>query len=95
MNPITETSLLVRNDALPTGEIDGELVALDLDRGDCFGIDHIGTLIWRMAAAPVRAGAIVDRLVAEHEVERDACRADVFPFLAELADAGLVRLLEE
>ena len=94
MASIDESSLIVRNDSIPTGEIDGELVALDLERGDCFGMDRIGTLIWAMAAEPVRAAAIVDRLASEHDVDRDQCRDDVLPFLADLADAGLMRVLE-
>ena len=91
---ITEASLIVRNEAIPTGEIDGEMVALDLDRGTCFGLDPIGTLIWALAASPVRVGALIDRLAADHEVDRATCRDDVLPFLADLIDAGLVRVID-
>lgn len=91
---ITEASLIVRNDAIPTGEIDGEMVALDLARGDCFGLDRIGTLIWALAAEPVRVAAIVDRLAADHDVDRATCRDDVLPFLNELRGAGLVRVID-
>lgn len=91
---ITEASLIVRNDAIPCGEIDGEMVALDLDRGDCFGLDRIGTLIWALAAEPMRVSALIDRLAADHAVDRATCRDDVLPFLAELADAGLVRVID-
>lgn len=93
MTKITEADTIVRNDRIPTGEIDGELVALDLERGDCFGMDRVGTLIWAMTAEPVGVAAIIDRLVMEHEVERDTCRNDVLPFIGELAEAGLVRVL--
>jgi len=86
--------MIVRNDQIPTGEIDGELVALDLERGDCFGMDRVGTLIWAMAAKPVHIAEIVDRLTADHEVDRATCRDDVLPFIGELAEAGLVRVLE-
>lgn len=94
MNNIDETSFVVRNAQIPTGVIDGELVALDLDRGDCFGMDRIGTVIWTMTAEPVRVAIIVDRLVEEYEVSRDICLGETLPFLGELADAGLVRVLE-
>lgn len=94
MTDLTEASMIVRNDQIPTGEIDGELVALDLDRGDCFGMDRVGTLIWQMAAEPVPVAAIVDRLTQDHDIDRETCRNDVLPFIGELADAGLVRVLE-
>jgi hypothetical protein len=94
MTNISESSTIVRNDRIPTGEIDGELVALDLDRGDCFGMDRIGTLIWAMSAEPVGVAQIIDRLAQDHEVDRDTCRNDVLPFIADLADSGLVHVME-
>ena len=95
MNDISEASLLVRNSEIPTGVIDGELVALDLARGDCFGMDQVGTTIWNMATSPIRAGDIIDRLSEEYEVDRATCAGDVLPFLADLAGAGLVRVIDE
>lgn len=56
MTDVTEASRIVRNDRIPTGEIDGELVALDLEQGDCFGMDRVGTLIWGMTAEPIAIG---------------------------------------
>lgn len=47
---ISESTVVVRNETVPTGEIDGELVALDVDKGDCFGMDRVGASIWRIAA---------------------------------------------
>ena len=95
MSIIGEQDRLVRNQTIPTGVIDGEMVALDLDRGECFGMDRVGTLIWEMSAEPIRVATMIDRLAAEHGVDRATCAADVLPFLADLAEAGLVRVLEE
>lgn len=86
-------SVILRSTHMPTGEIDGEMVALDLDNGECFGIGKIGTLIWEMAADPIRVGEIVDRLVADFDVEVDECRLDVLSFLKEMNGAGLVQVL--
>ena len=90
---INGQSRIVRNAGIPTGAIDGETVALDLDRGECFGMDKIGSIIWEMAADPVRVADVVDRLARSHVVGRKQCLADVLPFLEELASAGLVRVL--
>ena len=90
---INTQSLILRNAHMPTGEIDGEMVALDLDQGQCFGIGKIGTLIWDMAAEPARVHDIVDRLVAHHDVEPGECLADVLSFLEEMNGAGLVKVL--
>ncbi len=90
---INEHSLVLRNLQIPTGEIDGETVALDLDQGQCFGIGKIGTLIWDMTAHPVRVSAILNRLVADYDVEPGQCRADVLSFLDEMHGAGMVLVL--
>jgi hypothetical protein len=95
MNTIDESSRLVRNAEIPTGVIDGELVALDLARGDCFGMDKVGTVIWTLICEPIQVATIIDRLVEDYHVDRESCANDVLPFLGELAEAGLVRVLEE
>lgn len=95
MAGINPDSMIVRESALPTGEIDGELVALDIERGECFGLDTIGADIWRLAEQPQRVGDLVDQLVATYEVERDQCLADIQRFLAELAELGMIRVVRE
>ena len=91
--PIGESTCVVRNDSIPTGEIDGELVALDLDSGHCFGMDRIGSAIWQIAAEPITIGAIADELVVRHDVDRARCVADILPFIEQLLAEGLLRQL--
>lgn len=82
----------VRNDALPSGEVDGELVALDMDKGDCFGLDRVGTEIWHLAAEPVSLKAIIANMVERYEVDEAQCMADLQPFLSDMVEAGLLRV---
>jgi len=93
MQAIDETTRVVRNEDLPTGEIDGELVALDLDRGECFGMDEVGSALWAIAAEPVSVGSIADALTQRYEVDRAQCLADIRPFIADLISEGLLRRL--
>jgi len=95
MQPIDETTRVVRNENLPTGEVDGELVALDLERGHCFGMDQVGSAVWSLAAEPVSVGAIVDSLTTSFDVERDRCFADLQPFVSDLIQEGLLRRLPD
>ncbi len=93
MKAVTEFTQVVRNQNVPTGEIDGELVALDLERGSCFGMDHVGTAIWELADEPVTVGAIADALTQSHDVERVQCLSDILPFVEDLVGEGLLRTL--
>ena len=87
---VEENLRVVRNETIPTGEVDGELVALDLDKGSCFGMDPIGLTIWELAAKPVTVGQIADALTASHDVSREQCLSDVGPFIGDLLAEGLL-----
>jgi hypothetical protein len=88
--PVEENMRFVRNQSIPTGEVDGEVVALDLDKGSCFGMDGVGSEIWEMAARPVTVSEIADALTKRHDVSRDRCIADVIPFIDDLLAEGLL-----
>ncbi|MEE8368087.1 MAG: PqqD family protein, partial [Thermoanaerobaculia bacterium] len=74
-------------------EVDDEAVLLDLERGHYFGLDEVGTRIWRLLGehstlpevyrALLRAGYAVDEGELEHDLEG---------FVGELAAAGLIEL---
>jgi hypothetical protein len=87
---VEQNMRFVRNQAIPTGEVDGEVVALDLDKGSCFGMDGVGSEIWELAANPVTVAEIADALTARHDVSRDRCIADVTPFIDDLLAEGLL-----
>lgn len=88
--PVEETFRVIRNQTIPTGEVDGELVALDLDKGSCFGMDRIGSEIWEIAAQPMTVGEIADVLTQRHDVSREQCLIDVAPFIGDLLAEGLL-----
>ena len=88
--PLTDDCLVVQSQALPSGEIDDELMALDAKRGEILGLDKVGTEIWRMTASPVRVGDIVAALEVLYEAEPGAVRADTIAFLEELRAARLI-----
>jgi len=88
---VDENMRVVRNEAIPTGEVDGEMVALDLEKGSCFGMDRVGSAIWEIAARPVTIGEIADALAASHDVSRAQCLSDIAPFIDDLVAEGLLR----
>ncbi len=72
-------------------EVERELVLLDLNSERYFGLDEMGTAIWK---AVTRAPTIEDayqELSAEYEVEPEELRADLKNLLRELIDQGLLK----
>ena len=73
-------------------EVGGETVLLDLESEQYFGLDAVGSRIWQLLGEGMGTEAVVETLLLEYEVERDALAADVAALLEQLAEAGLVRL---
>jgi hypothetical protein len=71
-------------------EIEGEFVALNIDRGQCYGMDSIASKVWSLLAEPSSLEAICAALESTYDVDPDTCRADVASLLASLANEGLV-----
>ncbi|MCM8558317.1 PqqD family protein [Sphingomicrobium sediminis] len=81
---------VARNAAIPTGEVDHELMALDPKAGEVYGLDAIGTEIWKSIEGETRIGDIVDRMLDEFDVDRATCEADTLSFLDELLAANMI-----
>lgn len=81
--------LEVRRDVL-TRELRGESVLLDLASERYFGLDDVGTGMWRALTAADTIEAGIAALLAEYDVAPAQLRSDVADFVQKLADAGLV-----
>ena len=73
-------------------EVSGETVLLDLDSESYFGLDEIGTRIWKLLNDETSAGEMVDALLEEYEVGRETLEADVAELLENLLEAGLIKV---
>jgi hypothetical protein len=73
-------------------DIEGELVAVDLDSSTYLGANRSGLELWRALAAGARHDDLVSRLVDVFGIERARATRDVDAFLA---DASAKRLLRD
>lgn len=71
-------------------ELDGEFVMLDPDSGNYYGLNEVGSAVWRLIASPRRLDEVVAHVCATFEVAPDRCRADVERLVSELAHRQLV-----
>ena len=78
------------SDEVIAQEINGETVLLDLASEQYFGLDVLGTRIWRLLEQGVPLSAIIEQLLPEFEVDREQFVADVNRFVSEMLEAGLI-----
>lgn len=71
-------------------ELEGEAIILHLDSGTYFGLDVVGTSIWRRLERQESVGVVVDALVDEFEVDAPRARLDVEQLITQLVDKGLM-----
>jgi hypothetical protein len=74
-------------------EIEGEAVLLDLKSECYFGLDAVGTRIWRLIEAKGELKAVHATLLGEYDVEPTRLEHDLRDLIGRLADAGLVSVV--
>lgn len=73
-----------RSTSAATAEIDGQLVALDINKGVCYGLNEVGTRIWGLIDAPMSARAISEILVDEYDVDQATAEEQTLDLILEL-----------
>jgi hypothetical protein len=73
-------------------ELDGEAVVLNLDTGIYFGLDVIGTRIWRLIEARKPLRIVLGTMVEEYDAPPDRLERDLLAFVERLTGKGLLAL---
>lgn len=89
MSPASlEDSFVLNQDAL-FRDLDGEAVILNLESGTYFGLNEVGTRIWRLIEQHGRLQTVFDELCREYEVAPDRLKTDLVELVSRLAEARL------
>ncbi len=88
----------LQNHATPSAdvlfqEVGGEAVLLSLASEQYFGLNPVGTRIWQLLGRDSSLQAAFDVLCGEWEIEPARLQDDLLSLVAQLADAGLVRVV--
>ena len=85
----------VISESVACAELGDEVVLLNVETGIYFGLDAVGADMWRLLTEGAAEGDIVDRLLAEYDVEPDRLRADLAAVLDALEAKGLARIVRD
>jgi hypothetical protein len=85
-------TLISRSPSVLTAEVDGEIVMMSIEQGRYFGLDDIGSDIWKRIEQPCSFAALIDRLAADYDADRATIAADVQAMLGRMAAQDVVRL---
>lgn len=73
-------------------ETGDEAVLLDIAGEHYFGLNAVGTRVWRLLEAGADLRAVCDVLLGQYDVGAEVLEHDVIALVGQLADAGLVAI---
>lgn len=88
------TARLTADPTMVFGTIDGDLVAMNVDRGSYFHFNGMAGRILELLGQPQSLASICDQLTREYRVERDECEREVLAFATALVERGVLRTRE-
>lgn len=76
-------------------DLAGDVVILNLADGSYYGLNEVGSYIWKLLQSPMTVQDICVSVAAEYDVDERTCRDDVFELLETLAKKSLVEMIDE
>ena len=73
-------------------EVDGEIVLLDMNSENYFGLDTVGTSIWHALKKSANLNEVLMLLLDEYEVEEEILRKDLIIFVENLKTNKLIKM---
>ena len=76
-------------------EVDGEMVLLDMNSENYFGLDAVGTDIWQAMQEKECLTEVLEALLEQYEVEEEVLKKDLLNFVDKLQESGLITILND
>ena len=89
---IDSSTVISRSPAVLTAEVDGEIVMMSIEQGRYFGLDDIGSDIWKRLDTPRSFAELINRLASDYDADQATIAADVRDLLSRMAEQDVVRL---
>ena len=93
MKSDVKAKFIRRCDNVPSKEVEGELLLLNIKDGNYFGMNKSGMVIWKMLDGTKRIDDVSRALSRKFKVSLAGATKDVDVFLKELRRAGLIELV--
>jgi hypothetical protein len=75
-------------------EIGDDIVALNIERGQCYGMEEVTATVWNLLAKPLSLEQLCAQLMDIYEVEAEVCRAEVSRLLEIFKKEELIEIAD-
>ena len=77
-----------------SAEMDDDVVTMNLEQGEYFGLDAVGSRIWALLEHPMTVAELSQQLLASYAVDIETCQQDTLDFLQELYAVQIITIVE-
>lgn len=81
-----------KNRDIDDTDLDGEKVMMNLNKGQYFMMNEVGSRIWDIIEESTDVKGIIKKLREEYEVDEKTCTDTVFEFLSSLNEYDLIKV---
>ena len=85
-------TVINKNLEIDDTDLGGEKVMMNLDKGEYFMMNEVGSRIWEIISEPINVKEIISTLRNEYEVDEETCKDTVIEFLGRLDNADLISI---
>lgn len=85
-------TVIVKNKEIDDTDIDGERVMMNMNKGQYFMMNTVGSDIWNSIDEPKDVDFIINQLLVKYEVDYETCKSEVISFIEKLKDAELINI---
>jgi hypothetical protein len=91
---IAHTDYVAHNDDVIAADCNNEIVLLRVKSARCYGMNEVGTYIWRKLSRPMQVADLVDTVQLEFVANPHESGPEIVDFLEHLSREGLIVQVE-
>lgn len=79
-----------QNEKIHFTTIDNEMGFMNVDKGQYYATNEVGTTIWNLLTEPKSIDEIVDVLLLEYDIQEKQCKTEVEEFILSMLKQELI-----
>ncbi len=85
-------NIIARNEAMLTADLLDEMVMMNIDKGEYYGLNLTSSHIWNLLENAISVSGICEALLKKFEIDPATCQQDVLQVLDEMVELGVVEI---
>jgi len=90
---LTKENKFKKTDNFVESDIEGQAVMMSIESGKYFGMDEIGTEIWKLIDKNYNYGEMINYLLEGYDIDETTCEGDSAEFIERLLKYRLIEII--